>query len=795
MNTSSTPRGLKKILSGKFGDLSNVAILAGAGISLDHPSRLPAAYPIMHAVVDALAPTSEIRDALRIACSADRNDLRGPNNFLRMERLLSLVYHSGSMPRAIGELATAESPNDLHFALAHMASLGAIILTTNFDCLIEKACEELGMPWRLVVDDKDYEQLLSQSPGQDVCLIVKLHGSADRPSSIQTTLDQVGRGRLGWSAEKSKGAAIRDILTRRNLLVLGYSGSDDFDVVPCLLQTPSSRAILWVEHDESKQLTDALLQRADQTGPPSRSGDVLLRMTQPRMDGASVRDSSCAWKVSIATREILRHWYGEKRHDEHPRSDVGARVMSLLREDCAARYALESHKWLDAAVLFDEIEDSTSALACARHGRDVAIRSNDVPARATFAALLGRLLRGRGEIKSAAPLFDEARALAEEMGDSATLSIALTGKADILHQLGRVDEEVKTLKKVIALERTLDKPGWLANSYGQLAIALSETDFESALKYHRLGLEIARDSGDMRAELSLLNNFKLLMGMQVNDPQVMVELERAEELAASLGHLRGLVEVMGNRGIVLSDRGQWDSGLELMAKAEKLAISLDYPEGAARWKSEAADIVRKRGNLEKAREMLESVLSVWNKVMDQREKGVAHGRLGLICQEQQDYNDALMHLQAALEIDEAAGWTHGVIDDLGNLGRLFQEAGHFDQAYQYFSDAVLKARACKYQAALARNLGNLGMELSRKGRHEEALKCDLEALDINIKLGNLEGEAYTRRNIAGDWLQFRKVPEAIDELRKAYELAGRLGISRLSSELKHILNKLGYPIR
>jgi tetratricopeptide (TPR) repeat protein len=794
MTSHSIPSDLGRVLSDSFGDASEVAVLAGAGISLDAPSRLPPAFPVMHAVVDALSPTEEIREALRNACRSDRVDQKGPNNFLRMERLLSLVYHSDSTPRAISELATEESPNDSHFALAHLASLGAVIFTTNFDCLIERACRKLGLRFRVVVGDDEYAQLKSEPHVEGLCRIVKLHGSADRPDSIQTTLEQVGRGRLGWNADQSKGAFIRDTLARRHLLVVGYSGSDDFDVVPALLQTHSTRTILWVEHDESKHLADATLERAEQMRGASKSGDVLLRMTQPRMNGASVREGSRTFRVSVATRELLRHFYGEQRADADAVSDVGARVLDLLREDCAARYERESQKWHDAALLFEEIQDTVSAIACARSGRELAVREGDVPARATLAALLGRMVYRQGDLKSAASLLDEAQALAEQISDTATLSIALTVKSEICRKMGQVDEEIKLLRRVIKLDEPLGETNWMALNYGGLGLALSERDFEAGLNYYRRGLELARESGDMNAELTLLNNFKLLMGMQSNEPEVVAALERAEELAASLGHLRGMVEVMGNRAIMLSDQGQWDSALELMMRAVQLATSLDYSEGEARWNSEIAEILRKRGDLREARRLLESVLSVMTGFADQREMGTAHGRLGLICMELEDYESTLTHFQTALQLDEAAGWVRGVVDDLGNLGLLFQSTGNFDLAYQYFSQAVMKARESKYEAALARNLGNLGMELSRKGRHREALECDREALDINLKLGNLEGEAYTRMNLAGDLRRFRMMDEAVNELRRAYGLARQLGISNLSAHIKGVLTQLGYRV-
>jgi hypothetical protein len=40
------------------------------------------------------------------------------------------------------------------------------------------------------------------------------------------------------------------VIQRRHLIVLGYSGSDDFDIMPCLLKTPFQKGLTWIDHTQ-----------------------------------------------------------------------------------------------------------------------------------------------------------------------------------------------------------------------------------------------------------------------------------------------------------------------------------------------------------------------------------------------------------------------------------------------------------------------------------------------------------------------------------------------------------------
>jgi tetratricopeptide (TPR) repeat protein len=142
---------------------------------------------------------------------------------LRLELLLDLL--AGTLGPRVAERVFAPMldavPNFNHVALAH---LGAPIITTNQDVLLEKAA-------RLV---------------RKRLHVRHLHGDCRHPRRIVARLSQYVHGLPPESF-----AAIRDLVAGGELVVIGYSGRD-LDVMQALLQT-SPASVTWVSRSHGGQ--------------------------------------------------------------------------------------------------------------------------------------------------------------------------------------------------------------------------------------------------------------------------------------------------------------------------------------------------------------------------------------------------------------------------------------------------------------------------------------------------------------------------------------------------------------
>jgi tetratricopeptide (TPR) repeat protein len=223
----------------------SLSFMVGAGISFEPPSFLTT-WPQLECI-KVLAPHdsdvyNEIVAGLR------------PEVFFQI--LYNILGERALTPMEILNPTTLNSeeelvaPNLMHFFLARMILKGHVVLTSNFDNLIERAFEKMtdGKKPEVAIYDMDFLNLCDRLDSRTGCL-VKIHGSFLTPSgkdakdSIVATLQQVER-----EFPSSKRTVLKKIVAKHDLLVMGYSGRDDFDVYPFLLEPPSNRRIWWIRH-------------------------------------------------------------------------------------------------------------------------------------------------------------------------------------------------------------------------------------------------------------------------------------------------------------------------------------------------------------------------------------------------------------------------------------------------------------------------------------------------------------------------------------------------------------------
>lgn len=222
-------------------DKEKIVIIAGAGISKDSPANLPSWWDynfLLLKTINDLA-ASELPDRIH---PLDQN---------KLEKYIPVVSVSDYIVRgAMGKsyfpllrLLNSSQPNNNHYALAQLAKKRKIaaIITTNFDTLIEQAFDKLGVPYQLILDDKDYQDILLN----DDCALLKIHGSV---TSDDTLIDTITQKMKGLSCLKKE--AIKRFFRKFPVFVLGFSGEDfrfDIDYIP-ISEALNYQSITWIQH-------------------------------------------------------------------------------------------------------------------------------------------------------------------------------------------------------------------------------------------------------------------------------------------------------------------------------------------------------------------------------------------------------------------------------------------------------------------------------------------------------------------------------------------------------------------
>jgi hypothetical protein len=193
--------------------------LCGAGISAPAPSCVPSWWEFNETVLDVIR--SRYIDGQPVPMSA-RPAIDGllleQLGVVRFSQLVSDAFAGSTWFRLLRCL-DSRAPNPVHLGLARLAADGVLkaVVTTNFDTLLERAFSG--------TDDAQVLHTIGDSPkaisADGGPLIVKLHGSATRPTTLIDLATQKTRGLptewLDW---------LGDLWSRHAVLVLGFSGAD-----------------------------------------------------------------------------------------------------------------------------------------------------------------------------------------------------------------------------------------------------------------------------------------------------------------------------------------------------------------------------------------------------------------------------------------------------------------------------------------------------------------------------------------------------------------------------------------
>jgi hypothetical protein len=240
----------KKLKSPKLTrhDPSEVVILAGAGVSIEEPSGIPAAWGLLEALLKWVAPKAEARADLSQRMTPGHQF--NPYHFLRFESFMQAVAEID--PNIFYYLESTQAfggPNINHRLLAGMAIDGATVLTTNFDTRIEQAAGDRRL-LTFVLSSK------RRVPGP-MDRLIKIHGSfpwtRGRNVTPRATLTQIGKLGLGFERFPEFRDWFRALTTGKHLLVVGYSASDSFDVVPLIESCSNARTVTWFSYQSGYQ--------------------------------------------------------------------------------------------------------------------------------------------------------------------------------------------------------------------------------------------------------------------------------------------------------------------------------------------------------------------------------------------------------------------------------------------------------------------------------------------------------------------------------------------------------------
>lgn len=455
--------------------LKETAVFCGAGISYN--SGLPLVFDLIQYML-RIMEVSKL-DAEKIL-----------NSNLPFESFVQTLKDEVSVDNILDIFSKGE-PNTNHKFIAGLIKKGLVktTLTTNFDTLIEKALNDLGL-----IEGSDFQVYSTESQFQDIdwqsdiVKIIKIHGCVTNKKEMAITLELVAKG----SNIQNKNKIVSSFFSKSinpNILLLGYSCSDLFDISPQIESIEKDRSqILFLEHvfTESEYKIEEVSKKSYKNPFIDYNGqrvyinaDVLIKQLWNIID----LDNYIYTTTKIPWKENVDSWLKE-----------------------ASEYSIGIKNQIAARLLYD-IGEYEHAIKIWEQGLIIAQNENNQVFFYSQLGNLGMALNAIGNFSEAKSCLEDSVRYCKEIGNTQGAVSQLQALGNIYRNLREFDNSINAFNEAILVSEKFE-PDSLCSSLGNLATVYNQiNDFDKAIQILNKGISIAISTGNKQSEGSMLTSF------------------------------------------------------------------------------------------------------------------------------------------------------------------------------------------------------------------------------------------------------------------------------------------------
>jgi tetratricopeptide (TPR) repeat protein len=690
---------------------ARAVVFAGAGLSMAGPSFLPPAAPLVGAILDVLCRGAEVERALT-AAGTDAAELR--NVLVRKgpvpEALYQAIYEVAGFERVVDALRVLDArvPNANHRSIAAAAKAGMIgvVVTTNFDTLLERALIDAGQRFDTRVGVEIGADDVQAAQGGTV-LLWKIHGTitdandASRRQRIVTLLDQVART-PPRNVLESLDAALRD----RSVLVVGYSGNDR-DIAPSLRDTPV-RGLWWTTRQRDPHAAAEQIMSRHASAARWLEGDLheLLGRVADRLGLRAAVALGDQYAFCPITKEDWDNQIVRGLERKLDAWDAGADAISP-----AAKLVVLASLLIDAGA--PEPCRSVATEACRLPG----------PPIGQGLLLLGRASIQLGDVVAATRAFENAERAFATDGNRAGEAQALSELATLAVKRGMLVEARASANRAIDLAKAADDAmsegtAWMAiagidrsdapdnaaaaaerarecyrvgrSFAGELqavsmlgVLASDRQDYARADGFLRAALDMAVASGDTQSEATARGRIGELLRLRGDSGGALTQFDRALTLYHDAGHREGIASVLSNRGIVRLLLQQFQLAESDFRDAIELWRDLGYIAEQGVTYLNLGRLLGVLGRWSDATEAANTALRLFTQCGQTRGIARAHLMRAQIGAANGDAELALEHAAKAAELFASVGAVLEEIDALTGLAEINSAIGRLEEAQRH----------------------------------------------------------------------------------------------------------------
>jgi len=595
-----------------FKKKDKLVFLIGAGCSVDAPSCQPAGRRMMDDIVKYTCLESEVSRILEI-------------KELRFEALVEIIRDRlDEELKLIEYYAQCNKPNMQHFFLADMIRKGHFVMTTNFDLLIEHALLQLSIPKKEIIPVITREDFMKYADPNKLLkkkkkTLYKIHGSTenlitgeDTKDSLVATIQAFGSNKKGmniFEIEPFKRLLFDNITNKRSLIVLGYSGSDDFDVVPTLKILKNLKDIIWLNFIKDDGGVAKVYELNPIGGQDFNNFDKIDRIL---LEIKQMKYVDHVYRIDVNTTRLIKD------------------LMDFTPEISPDMFNLNPSDWLRENIkapdikmklgivhsIYFELNMYDDAMRILNKFIAEAEASNDNLALARGYSRVGRIYRDRGNIQEAYKWYMKAVPIARPLGD-------VLLKVRIFYNLGLIFKR--------------------------------RGNFEEAMKLYNEALEDAKKYNKLEAKATLINGIAAIYAEQRNYSESSKLYHEALTIDEELGNLKGMSVILNNIGMIYYDQHNFTKAFEYYEKSIQISTQLSDLSNISLVLNNMGAAYQGQMNLQGALEKYHEALQINDRLQNDLGKANCFNNIGTINYHLMRFPDSLKSFEDALQILKSIG--------------------------------------------------------------------------------------------------------------------------------------------
>ncbi len=564
--------------------------LVGAGISMDPPSSLPSARMFVRELLEVFAPHEEVERFLSI-------------ENLRYEHVVEMVEQMFDRDlKFFDYFSEVTEPNLLHLFLAEAIIGGHFVVTTNFDYLIEQSLLRLLPESRrddvyLIINQSDYKNDPQDLVKARKILLVKIHGSKlniingkNCSPSLITTASALGAKKgVGetFGLEPFKKPTIDAIMKGRKLIVMGYSGSDDFDIGPLLKGLQGISHIIWIEHTVRSSSPAAIREVVPIADPgttrfASRTDAVLVDIlaSNPSLKIHQVRANTGDFIRLVVKPSLFPRGEGIV---QDKLSAGGSTTAPPFREFIAPLYRNipAAKKYMAVCGIYARFGMDEDCLRCAQKGLAIATAGNSTEEQGYFLNFIAGMFQSARKLDQALQFYQEALSICDELKKvdakkSMHMKEALLSNIGTLYKTqGDMASALKYFEEAVKIGIESGSVFFYPDSVVNLAtMYVANGDLQKAAQYLDKALEIAMISGNLLNKSRILITYGEIHQKRGDTDQATKTFQEALDINDKMGFLPDKLAVLYKMGLFFKDINRYDDAIARFREAIPIAEKL-----------------------------------------------------------------------------------------------------------------------------------------------------------------------------------------------------------------------------